>query len=558
MITLCSSGEGTTSDLSFCLKCCVGEAPRCCSWSSSCCRWCLIFALQCGLVRHLWGFSLMNIQFSVNAFFKVSSIGIYLKSNLILSVAFPFSNVLKCWCGTIATLFSQAAQRDSHDLCLFFFFCHGCTFLVATTIACCPCRSVRVTYTLAVGSVVQIATRWLPKLLWCPATHWGFLPKADVLSCQRFVCSMIPVLRAWHCVLPLLSVVATGIPQQAGGWHLRMRPRVVLLLLLLEWFCTWWDVPSGFKQPVRNVSSSVVEIWRPCNYVNSFWALPHSKCQHRSRPHTLGTLGRARNVLRLGVLRTSTIVDNDSANFLKTDSLCNVCMRNNAFYFQPFASVGALLVPWQVGYANGSPFGNRSMTHPRRPMWRNGFSKFMLPSERSNSESQGDVVPETPKVSMLVSSSPWAVILFSVIWCQQILFFSITYAEAQHLQLEPWAPTWKRRCYRKTNCGEVEYHHSARGFWVCLKHKILHERFHATHFAGLRDLLPWHQRQIDLPLWHEARCARSNCWRRTGIGFTRRSLKCLFSSCCSQWSESLYCVIPAYQQHLCHLKVLPR
>ena len=30
MVTLCSSGQGTTSDLSFCLKCCVGEALHCC------------------------------------------------------------------------------------------------------------------------------------------------------------------------------------------------------------------------------------------------------------------------------------------------------------------------------------------------------------------------------------------------------------------------------------------------------------------------------------------------------------------------------------------------
>ena len=59
----------------------------------------------------------MNTQSSINAFFKVSSIGIYLNNNLILSVAFPFIDVLKCWCGTIATMFSQAAQRDSHDLC---------------------------------------------------------------------------------------------------------------------------------------------------------------------------------------------------------------------------------------------------------------------------------------------------------------------------------------------------------------------------------------------------------------------------------------------------------
>ena len=38
------------------------------------------------------------------------------------------------------------------------------------------------------------------------------------------------------------------------------------------------------------------------------------------------------------------------------------------------------------------------------------------------------------------------------------------------------------------------------------------------------------------------------------MGFTRRSLTCLFSSCCSQWSEGLHCIIAAHQQHLCQEK----
>ena len=37
--------------------------------------------------------------------------------------------------------------------------------------------------------------------------------------------------------------------------------------------------------------------------------------------------------------------DYDSTNFLKVVSSCNVCLCTNAFFFQPFASVGALLVP---------------------------------------------------------------------------------------------------------------------------------------------------------------------------------------------------------------------
>ena len=59
-------------------------------------------------------------------------------------------------------------------------------------------------------------------------------------------------------------------------------------------------------------------------------------------------------------------------------------------------------------------------------------------------------------------------ILFSVLWCQQILVFSITYAEeAQHLQLERRAPTRQGRCCRETNCGKVAYRYPARSFRVC-------------------------------------------------------------------------------------------
>ena len=48
--------------------------------------------------------------------------------------------------------------------------------------------------------------------------------------------------------------------------------------------------------------------------------------------------------------------------------------------------------------------------------------------------------------------------LFSDIWRQQILFFSITFAEeAQHLLLEPWAPTWEGRRIGETNCGDMAY-----------------------------------------------------------------------------------------------------
>ena len=67
-----------------------------------------------------------------------------------------------------------------------------------------------------------------------------------------------------------------------------------------------------------------------------FWVLPVSlsRCLQRSRPFILGTLGRAQKVLRLVALSVSpTIVDHDSTNFLKTVSLCRVCLCK---YMLPF------------------------------------------------------------------------------------------------------------------------------------------------------------------------------------------------------------------------------
>ena len=69
----------------------------------------------------------------------------------------------------------------------------GCTFSVATTIACCPCHLVRVTSTLAVDRVAKFARRQLPKLSRCSTTHCGFLPNADDILFVRS-CSLANVL----------------------------------------------------------------------------------------------------------------------------------------------------------------------------------------------------------------------------------------------------------------------------------------------------------------------------------------------------------------------------
>ena len=63
-------------------------------------------------------------------------------------------------------------------------------------------------------------------------------------------------------------------------------------------------------------------------------------CLHRFRPFILGTLRRARKVLRLVALSVSpTIVDHDSMNFIKTVSMCCVdeCMYVFAFKLISFS-----------------------------------------------------------------------------------------------------------------------------------------------------------------------------------------------------------------------------
>ena len=62
---------------------------------------------------------LTHIHSSTNTFFKVSLVGIQFTYNRPSETFFLFRGALKCWCGTIATMFSQAPRRDSQDLCCF-------------------------------------------------------------------------------------------------------------------------------------------------------------------------------------------------------------------------------------------------------------------------------------------------------------------------------------------------------------------------------------------------------------------------------------------------------
>ena len=151
-----------------------------------------------------------------------------------LYVAFPFlrSYQVLVWhhCHQV---FTSCSARQTRPLP---FFPRGCAFSMVTTIACCsmPFR----TSTLAVGRVAHIAKRWLPKLLCYSTAHCGFSQRRmlSLLLCLDVLPTRCLLHDSRLLGLPLLSVVATGFLWHAGGWHLRRKPCVVLLLFLLDWF----------------------------------------------------------------------------------------------------------------------------------------------------------------------------------------------------------------------------------------------------------------------------------------------------------------------------------
>ena len=101
------------------------------------------------------------------------------------------------------------------------------------------------------------------------------------------------------------------------------------------------------------------------------------------------------------------MLDNDSTNFLKTVSLCGVCLCNNVLSFQPFAYSVAPHCPMTGWVCQWKPFWIPVDDSFKKAYVEEWVFLVNATSERSNSESQGDVIPETPEVSMPVSSSPW-------------------------------------------------------------------------------------------------------------------------------------------------------
>ena len=116
--------QGTTSGLTFYPE----KLRRLCAsmlfWVMFICR--VGVSSSCAMAVMCTGMSIVfcssdespqtSIHSSTNTFFNVSPVGIQFTYNRPSETLFLFPGALKCWCGTIATMFSQAPRRDSQDL----------------------------------------------------------------------------------------------------------------------------------------------------------------------------------------------------------------------------------------------------------------------------------------------------------------------------------------------------------------------------------------------------------------------------------------------------------
>ena len=75
------------------------------------------------------------------------------------------------------------------------------------------------------------------------------------------------------------------------------------------------------------------------------------------------------------------------------------------FYLQPFASFVALIVPWQVGYVNGSPFWIPVDGSFKKTYVEDWVFQVTDTSDSTLPGGQGDIIPETPRGTLPVPSS---------------------------------------------------------------------------------------------------------------------------------------------------------
>ena len=140
--------------------------------------------------------------------------------------------------------------------------------------------------------------------------------------------------------------------------------------------------------------------------------------------------------------------------------------------------------------------------------------------------------------------------IFSHKQCQQTFCYQIGCAEeAQHLELEPWTPTVKRRCLRdKLQEGGISLPCRRRPKMLTT---ILTNTFHVTHYGGCAVLFKrdtfYPNVEVESIYLHDARRDLLDQVMEGEQGcFLQGVLSCLISSITSERPEVLYSVVSTY------------
>ena len=309
--------------------------------------------------------SVMHNHSSTKAFFEVLSIGIYFTSAFSLTACYPISLVIKCWCGTIAARFSQVAQRHSHVLCRF-------------SLLDVPSRWWRQLHVVRAIKCVRpphlMLARWrnLPGYSCCSFYVVlfridAFRKNTDDLPSVQFCCLDNVLPAPWFpsfwpdspSFRSCLSLPPGFLDTRVAGTCAGSRALSSFLVCFLTWLhpCRFMQGHSG---NLREMS-----LFKRCGNVKALdW------CEFVFGVSTIySEYAWARSKITTSCCDeiSSFVVDCDATNFLKTVSLCNVCLCTTAAAVQSVVSFAVPLISWQVGFANGSPSWYRSTTHSRRP-----------------------------------------------------------------------------------------------------------------------------------------------------------------------------------------------
>ena len=146
-----------------------------------------------------------------------------------------------------------------------------------------------------------------------------------------------------------------------------------------------------------------------------FWGSPLSLSQAPSTVYSGYAWACSKSTTSCCVERALIFVDYDSTNFLKTGSLCRVCLCEYVLLLKSSHPLRRRFVRCQVGFVNGNPSGSRSKIRSRKPIWKSGSSSaiYLLQSHDTvevpmlHNTDHSEVIPETPRVSKLSTSFPW-------------------------------------------------------------------------------------------------------------------------------------------------------